>query len=175
MGTDDILDKFNLIGRVQGLLWSLTSYLPHRKSHKGRKVGKWRVDGGVREIHIDRMQNTGGEAERVLERAHIPIAGRRITDKEAIFLVRARQAKWAELVLLRAGVALGPGHRMIDPANVKYAAGKGAVPLWGQAGASLTDAYGKELARPRKTQDKMPQQGKLGRALRGLNKLMEEE
>lgn len=133
MDAGDILDKFDLIDRAQGWLWAITSWLPRRKSRKGRKVGKLRLDGGVREIRIDRMKNTGGEAERVLEKAHIPIAGRRITSKEAIFLVRARQAAWAELNLMRAGIQLGPGHRLIDQRNVGYAAGKDTVPLWGSA------------------------------------------
>ena len=131
MGLDDFLDKFNLISRVQGAVWSLGSYLPHRASHKGRKVGPWRVDGGTREIRVDRYHTTGGQAERILKRVAIPIAGRRITSGEAIFLVRERQAAWAEYNLLRAGVALGPGHHMIDPENVRRAGQYNeAVPAW---------------------------------------------
>lgn len=131
MGLDDFLDKFNLISRVQGQVWGLTSYLPHRASHKGRKVGPWRVDGGTREIRVDRWHTTGGQAERILKRVNIPIAGRRITDREAIFLVRERQAAWAEYNLLRAGAALGPGHVMIDPDNVRRAGQyTEAVPAW---------------------------------------------
>jgi len=129
---DDILDKFNIIDRVQGVLWGLTTWLPRRRTRKGRKVGPWRIDGGTREIRIDRTANTGGDAERALKRAHIPIAGKRITTKEAIFVVRARQAKWAELVLLRSGIRLAGSHKMIDARNIAYAAGKGALPLWGQ-------------------------------------------
>lgn len=145
MGLNDLLDKFNWIDRAQGMVWSLTSLLPHRKTHKGRKVGGWVVEPGVREIRIDRWENSGGEAEELLKRAHVPIAGRRITDREAIFLVRSRQAAWAELLLMRGGIALGPRHQMIEPANVRYAAGKGAVPLWGQtpadaAGVTATGA-----------------------------------
>lgn len=131
MGLDDFLDKFNLISRVQDAVWSLRSYLPHRASHKGRKVGAWRVDGGTREIRVDRWHTTGGQAERILKRVAIPIAGRRITDREAIFLVRERQASWAEYNLLRAGAALGPGHVMIDPDNVRRAGPyTEAVPAW---------------------------------------------
>jgi len=131
MGLDDVLDKFNLLSRVQGAVWSLGSYLPHRSSHKGRKVGPWRVDGGTREIRVDRWHTTGGQAERILKRVAIPIAGRRITSREAIFLVRERQAAWAEYNLLRAGVALGPGHVMIDPDNVRRAGQYNeAVPAW---------------------------------------------
>lgn len=126
----DLLDKFNWMDRAQGLVWAMTTYLPHQRSHKGRKVGPYVIDGGVTEIHIDRAHSTGGEAERALARAHVPIAGRRVTSKEAIFLVRSRQAEWAEYVLLRAGVVLGPNHRMIDEANYSYAANKGPVPMW---------------------------------------------
>jgi len=131
MGLDDFLDKFNLLSRVQGAVWSLGSYLPHRASHKGRKVGPWRIDGGTREIHVDRWHTTGGQAERILKRVAIPIAGRRITSREAIFIVRERQAAWAEYNLLRAGAALGPGHVMIDPDNVRRAGQYNeAVPAW---------------------------------------------
>jgi hypothetical protein len=131
MNLDDFLDKFNLLSRVQGAVWSLGSYLPHRSSHKGRKVGPWRVDGGTREIRVDRYHTTGGQAERILKRVAIDIAGRRITSGEAIFLVRERQAAWAEYNLLRAGVALGPGHVMIDPDNVRRAGQYNeAVPAW---------------------------------------------
>jgi len=125
MELDDFLDKFNLLWRGQGFLWSLLSWLPFRHSHKGRKVGSWSIAGGVREI--------GGEAERLLAKAMIPIAGRRITSKEAIFLVKARQAGWAEYLLLRAGAAIGPGHRWIDPENVRRASRQQApVPLWSE-------------------------------------------
>ena len=130
MNLDDILDKFNWSDRIQGFVWSLTSWLPHRRTRKGRKVGPWRIDGGTCAIHIDREHMTGAEAERILQRAHIPIAGRRITSKEAIFLVRSRQAAWAEYILLRAGITLGPGHKMIDPANVKRTAGKKPITFW---------------------------------------------
>jgi hypothetical protein len=131
MGIFDVLDMFNIIDRVQGQLWGLTSYLPHRASHKGRKVGPWRIDGGTREIHVDREHTAGIEAERILKRVNISIAGRRVTDREAIFLVRERQASWAEYNLLRAGVALGPGHAMIDLDNVRRAGQyTEAVPAW---------------------------------------------
>lgn len=135
MGIDDFLDKFNLISKAHGLLWGLTTWLPHRRAHKGRHVGPWRVDGGTRAIHVDRQHTTGAEAEAILWRAHIPIAGRRITDREAIFLVKSRQAAWAEYNLLRAGAVLGPGHAIIDPRNVTWA-GKfeTAVPLWAAGG-----------------------------------------
>ena len=133
MELDDFLDKFNWISRGQGFLWSLLSWLPFRHSHKGRKIGSWSIEPGVREIRVDRSITTGGEAERLLAKARIPIAGRRITSKEAIFLVKARQAGWAEYLLLRAGAALGPGHRMIDPENVRRASKHTEpVPLWSQ-------------------------------------------
>lgn len=128
MGLDDFLDQFNLIDRAQGLIASIVR-TPYRKSHKGRKEKKLRLDPGACELHIDRTQNTGREAEDVLSEAHITVFGRRMTDKEFILSVKARQGRIAELRLLRAGIALGPGHQMIDPANVKYAAGKGKMPV----------------------------------------------
>jgi len=135
MGLDDFLDRFNLIDRVQGFVWGLGTFLPHRATHKGRPVGPWRVDGGTRAIHVDRTQTAGGQAERILARARIPVAGRRVTDGEAIFLVKSIQAAWAEYNLLRGGAVLGPTHQIIDPRNVAWA-GKfqTAVPVWADQG-----------------------------------------
>ena len=127
----DLLNKFNVMDMAQGWLWSLTSWLPHKRSHKGRKIGKLRVEGGVRWIRVDRSATSGSEAEAILKAAHIPIGGRRITSQEASFLVRARQAAWAELILLRAGVKLAENHKIIDPHNISYAVNKGPLPLWG--------------------------------------------
>lgn len=131
MGIDNLLDAFNVIDRVQGVVFGLGTFLPHRKTHKGRAVGPWVVDGGTRQISVDRAYTTGGDAERILQRVNIPVAGRRVTDREAIFTVKARQAQWAEYALLRAGAVLGPTHRIIDPRNVAWA-GKytTAVPAW---------------------------------------------
>lgn len=150
MGLDDFLDKFNWIDRVQGVLWGLTTYLPHQRSRKGRKVGEWRVDGGTREIRVDRAHTSGGDAERILERVSVGIAGKRITDREAIFLVKERQASWAEYNLLRAGAVLGPGHKMIDPENVQWAGQYAeAVPAWAQrASATSSIAAGQDAEAP---------------------------
>lgn len=126
MGLDDFLDQFNLIDRAQGLIASIVR-TPYRKSHKGRKEKKLRLDPGACELHIDRTQNTGQEAEDVLTEAHITVFGRRMTDKEFILSVKPRQGRIAELRLLRAGIVLGPGHKMIDPRNVGYSAGKGKM------------------------------------------------
>lgn len=129
MNLDDFLNLFDWINRVQGFVWSLTSWWPRRRSHKGRKVGGLRVDGGTKRIEVDRKHSTGMEAERALKRAHIPIAGRGITSKVAYFLVRSRQYKWALYVLLRAGVVVSSP----VPADVaRWAGGQaGPVPLWG--------------------------------------------
>jgi hypothetical protein len=129
MTLDDFLNKFDWINRVQGFLWSLTSWWPRRRSHKGRKVGGLRIDGGVKRIEVDRQHSTGMQAERALQRAHIPIAGRGVTSKTAYFLVRSRQWKWALYVLLRAGVVVSSP----VPADVaRWAGGQvGPVPIWG--------------------------------------------
>lgn len=132
MNIADVLDQLNLISTVQGWLWGLTSWLPYRRSRKGRKVGRPVIDGGTRTIRVDRRYTSGAEAEEILRRAHIPIAGRHVSSTDAYFVVRARQAAWAELVLLRAGVELAGSHQIINPKNLQYAAGKGAVPLWGR-------------------------------------------
>lgn len=146
MGLDDFLDKFNVIDRAQGLIASIMR-TPYRKSHKGRKEAKLRLDPGACELHIDRTQNTGQEAEDVLAAAHITVFGRRMTDNEYILSVKARQGRIAELRLLRAGIALGPGHKMIDPRNVGYSAGKGKMPVDFQPAGDGATSGGKSAAR----------------------------
>lgn len=139
---DDLLNKFDWINRVQGFLWSLTSWWPRRRSHKGRKVGGLRIDGGVKRIEVDRQHSTGMQAERALQRAHIPIAGRGVTSKTAYFLVRSRQWKWALYVLLRAGVVVSSP----VPADVaRWAAGQaGPVPIWGTVNGDRGSGTGEQ-------------------------------
>jgi hypothetical protein len=126
MPLDDVLDLFNLIDRAEGWLAGALTLVPHR-----HRNGAWHWQPGMREIRVDRASNTGGEAERCLARYHIPVHGRRITSAEAIFLVRASQAEFAEYNLPRAGLVLGPQHRMINPDNARWAARhNGPAPAW---------------------------------------------
>lgn len=94
----DILDLFNLIDRLEGLLTGL------RYGDMGRTV---RLDG--------RAGWTGAQAEELLRRYGVVVYGRRITSREIIFQVKNRQARWAEHVLLRAGAPVVSGE--IDASN----------------------------------------------------------
>jgi len=129
MSIDDLLDKFNWIERIDGLLFAVHSFSLRRRSHKGRKVGCWRIDPGVKRIEIDRRSHSGAEAERALRRAHIEVRGRGVNGKCAYFYVYTRQYRWALYILLREGVVI----RNTVPADVARWAGQhtGPVALWG--------------------------------------------
>lgn len=132
MTLDDFLDTFNWISRLEGVAFWLTTFLPSRDL-----FGEVRIVPGTVEIQIERygadgqIAHTGGDAERLLRWVRIPVHGKRVTHDAFIFVVPARQGKWAEYLLLRAGVRLAPGHRMIDPCNARWAARHaGPVPMW---------------------------------------------
>jgi len=62
---------------------------------------------------------TGVEIEMLLRQYGIRIWGREIlADKELAFLVKTRQAIWAEYILCRAGVPLTG--KLLDPRNEQY-------------------------------------------------------
>ena len=62
---------------------------------------------------------TGYEIEKMLRRYGIRIWGREMNDKEEhAFLVKRRQALWAEYLLCRAGVPLTCA--LLDPRNAHY-------------------------------------------------------
>lgn len=136
MRLDDFLDKFNWIARLMGVLPFVASFLPYRKSHKGRKVGPYVVDGGMWEIHIDSTCGsdwTGAYTERFLNARHIHVYHPlRVTTDEFIMSVKRRQAAWAEYQLARAGAPFGKGHRWYDKRNAQWSANQEAVPMWGK-------------------------------------------
>ncbi len=62
---------------------------------------------------------TGVEVEHLLRRYGIRVWGREIEDDDEIaFLVKERQAVWAEYILCRAGVPLTGN--LLDPRNEQY-------------------------------------------------------
>jgi len=62
---------------------------------------------------------SGIEAEQTLRQYGIRVWGREVTDAEEIaFLVKAKQARWAEYLLCRAGVPLTC--QLLDPRNAQY-------------------------------------------------------
>ena len=129
---DDLLDIFNFFDKfVSRPLGWLKSAIPHRRSHKGRKVGKPKVEPGLWELRITRgngSSQTGGDMERRLKEVGVEVCGRRVRNDEFICYVRTRQARWAEQVLLRAGIEFSPKYRWFDPRTPKWA-GRHAVPV----------------------------------------------
>ena len=87
----DILDLFNLIDRLEGLVMGLVY------GDMGRTVKVEHTDG-----------QTGADWEALLKRYHVVIYGRRVTSKHLLFRVKAKQARWAEYLLLRAGAPVVP-------------------------------------------------------------------
>lgn len=145
---DSFLDAFNIIDRLEGFLGWLLSAVPHRHTTKGHPTGPFVIEAGLHELHIQRHaaatgaeSASGHQVEDTLRHYGIRVWGRRITDDEVIMSVQARQANWAEHVLLRAGVIFAPAHRFNDPrATVWAGRHANAVPAWADAvGAVLCD------------------------------------
>lgn len=139
----DFWDFFNLfdklIDRPRGFLKSL---LPHRRSHKGRKVGKVKIEPGLWELRIKRgngASQTGGDMERRCKEVGVEVYGRRVLNDEFICYIQRRQARWAEQVLLRAGIEFSPKYRWFDPRTPKWAGRHaGPVPTWASRNPDYT-------------------------------------
>ena len=112
MNALDILDMVNVIDRLSGLLLGI-------------------YHGGAHTFRFDRTATTGADVERLLRRYRIAVFGRRITDRYALLSVPSRQARWAEYVLLRAGIV--PDGPLLDARNAAWAgrhAHGQAPPAW---------------------------------------------
>ncbi len=96
----DILDAVNVVDRLGGLILSIRH-------------------GGAHTFAIDRTKHTGQQVEDVLKRYKIAVFGRRITSTHAILSVPNKQARWAEYVMLRAGIV--PDGPLIDARNAPWA------------------------------------------------------
>lgn len=111
MSLMDFLDDFifgpcNLIDRLEGLLRGV-SY-----GDLGHQFAILRADKGG--------QFTLAEVEALLDHYGIPVYGRTHDAQCLYFHVKKRQARWAEYLLLHAGVTLqGP---LFDPRNAGYVA-----------------------------------------------------
>ena len=79
---------------------------------------------------------TGAQVEQLLQQYGIRIWGRELDDAtELAFLVKQKQAIWAEYVLCRAGVPLTS--KLLDPRNAQYRQrhGAGTMPTpWSPSG-----------------------------------------
>lgn len=125
MGLDDFLDIANLFDKCidRPIGWFMSA-IPHRNTHKGRPTGDLVVDPGLWEIRIARggdVSQTGGDMERRLTEVGVRVCGRRVLDDEFICYVRRRQAKWAEQVLLRAGIIFSGKYRWYDQRTPMWA------------------------------------------------------
>lgn len=94
----DLLDLFNVIDRIQGALMA---------AHYG---------GGTHTFKITHDEgHVAQDYEDMLRKRGVAVFGRRITGKYLIFSVKARQARWAEHILMRAKAPLVS--RPVDPSN----------------------------------------------------------
>lgn len=110
---DDLLGLFNLIDRLEGLFSAL----------------RYRDAGRV--FAIPRADKPGGghtlnEVEALLSRYSVPIYGRTHDARCMYFHVKHRQARWAEYILLRAGVRFTS--QPVDARNAANAAKHTAPP-----------------------------------------------
>lgn len=126
MGLADILDLFNVVDRLEGFLSGLANadWQGARKASGAAGVvgelGNSLVGGNSWSFHVPREGNwSGASIESFLRHYGITIWGRRITSKHIIFSVKARQARWAEYLLLRRGIGLDG--RLYDGDNAVYA------------------------------------------------------
>lgn len=94
----DLLDIFNFIDRVQGVV-----------------MGAY-YSGGVHTFKIEHEdRRVAQDFENMLARRGVAVFGRRITGKHLIFSVKTRQARWAEHILIRAGAPIVS--RTVDKSN----------------------------------------------------------
>lgn len=101
-----ILGPLNYIDRIEGVV-KATMY-----NDSGHTFTIPRIDKGGR--------YSLGEVETLLNRYGIAVYWRTYDAKHRYFRVKKRQAKWAEYLMVHAGVELqGP---LLDPRNARYAA-----------------------------------------------------
>ena len=94
----DFLDTFNFIDRIQGALAAMY------------------YGGGVHTFKIEHEEKRVAQNfEDMLRKRGVAVFGRRVTSKYLIFSVKARQARWAEHILIRAGAPIVS--RQVDASN----------------------------------------------------------
>ena len=109
---DWVLGPMNLIDRLTGLLYSA------KEKDLGYRMAIPRCDGDKGGEH------TLNECEAILETYGVAIFSRTHDARNMYFKVKKRQAKWAEYLLLHAGVELVS--QTVDNRNEGYAATKEA-------------------------------------------------
>jgi hypothetical protein len=107
---DNLLGPFNFFDRLEGLIRGL---LYRDAGH--RITVKYADRGG---------SHSRQEIEKILKKYHIVVYGRLHDANHLSFLVKRRQARWAEYLLLQAGVAVVG--EPVDKRNQGYRKGKPA-------------------------------------------------
>lgn len=107
---DNLLGPLNYFDRIEGLLRGLL----YRDS--GHRITVKYADRGG--------HHSCQEIEKILKKYHIPVYGRLHDANHLSFLVKRRQARWAEYLLLQAGVAVVG--EPVDKRNQGYRRGKPA-------------------------------------------------
>lgn len=122
---DDILGNLNYVDRIEGLIMSLRHGDYARARRSGLlgiviEVVSSMIMANTRTFAISRSGNfTLNEVEAMLRKYGISIFGRTHDARCMYFHVKLRQARWAEYLMLQAGVELESP--IFDSRNVQYA------------------------------------------------------
>lgn len=109
---DAILGPLNIFDRIEGLITSLRygDYSTARKRGAGWVAIEVLSSVAGANTHrfslVRKKDHNLNEVESLLRRYGIPVFGRTHDDKNMYFSVKKRQARWAEYILLNAGVEL---------------------------------------------------------------------
>lgn len=124
----DVLSVFDWIDRLEGLISTIAN-ADWRSAHQ-RDGAKGVMSESFSTltyhnapmIRVSRFSSWSGLAiERLLHRHGVKIWDRGVTSQELFFRVKRRQVKWAEYLLLRAGVPIIGV--LVEPRNTDWAAG----------------------------------------------------
>ncbi len=122
---DDLLGPLNIIDRMEGLV-SAIRYGNYRRARRHGAVGVSaelvRSVFGVNTARFALIRDGDHslvEVEKLLKRYGIPVFGRTHDSENMYFSVKKRQARWAEYIMLNAGIDLAnPTFDMHNPGYV---------------------------------------------------------
>jgi hypothetical protein len=124
----DLLSKLNWIDRLEGLISTIVN-ADWRGTHRTPGPSGTIIEvvdtvtyQNAPMIRVSKFSSWSGlEIERLLRRHGVKLWDRGVTSQEIFFRVKRRQVKWAEYLLLRAGVPVVSV--LVEPRNRDYAAG----------------------------------------------------
>lgn len=147
---DDILGTLNYVDRIEGWIMSLRhgDYAGARKDGFLRLAAEMISSLFMTNTHVFALPRSGehslNEVEALLWKYGIPIFGRTHDARCMYFHVKQRQARWAEYLMLQAGIGLeSPA---FDRRNAAYPASH--EPGWMPKPWSESTPRGKQLAAP---------------------------